>query len=359
MKRYASYIWPVVMIICIEVCKRFPGFIEHYYAQGIYKPIGAAMRFIFGWIPFSVGDLLVAMLILWILSRILIIVRLLIKRENVKPILKRSGLVLIRLSLWMYIGFYLLWGLNYYRLGSSYLLGMLPEPYSTQETEKLVQNIVGKIEALSADSIAIDAGKTNDRKLLGLQARQAFKVAEKQYPFMQVKGESLKPNLLGPLQSYTGYGGYLFPLTGEAHANFYSPSFALPFTVCHEMAHQAGFGTESEANLIGFLAAKASNNRAFQYSAYAGIFQYAIAELYNRDSALARSFIDSLPPYYKRDRAEMRRFIETHENPIQPLLNGMYNLYLLSNNQPEGIDSYNYVVAWLIAFGKKYGWDKI
>jgi Protein of unknown function (DUF3810) len=164
---------------------------------------------------------------------------------------------------------------------------------------------------------------------------------------------------LGPLQSYTGYAGYLFPFTGEAQVNFYGPNFTMPFTVCHEMAHQLGFGTESEANLVGFLAARESDSKAFVYSAYAGVHQYALSELFVRDSVLAKNYIDSLPQYFKRDKLALRQFVLEHQSFMQPMLNVVYNVYLLGNNQPEGLESYNYVVAWLIAYGKKFGWTTI
>jgi hypothetical protein len=125
------------------------------------------------------------------------------------------------------------------------------------------------------------------------------------------------------------------------------------------MAHQVGFGSESEANLIGFLVARQSTQKAFQYSAYESIFNYAVGELYNRDTVLAKSYMESMPEYYKRDQAELREFIIKHQNPFQPMLNSVYNFYLTSNNQPQGLESYNYVVAWLIAYAKKYGWHRL
>jgi hypothetical protein len=33
----------------------------------------------------------------------------------------------------------------------------------------------------------------------------------------------------------------------------------------------------------------------------------------------------------------------------------LYGNYLKANNQPKGIETYNEVVSWLIAYRKKYG----
>lgn len=359
MKQYAKYIWPVLIIGIIEVVKFFPGFIEHYYSSSLYPYIGKSLRFFLGWIPFSIGDILIGATIVWILVRVIACLGLMVQGRPVKTYVKEGLLGLIRPALWLYICFYVLWGLNYYRLGSSYLFGISPDTYTTEELDFLTKTLHQKIIHLCRDSVAINSSQTRDRNQLIKEADQAFKHAHKKYPFFHLGVHSIKPNLLGPLQSYTGYAGYLFPLTGEAHVNFYIPAAGLPFTVCHEMAHQAGFGTESEANLVGFITARESPNRSFQYSAYTGAFQYAVSELYLRDSLRAEKYMDSLPIYFKQDQLELREFSMAHRNPFQPVLNAIYNLYLQGNNQPEGLASYNYLVAWLIAYSKKNGWEKL
>jgi hypothetical protein len=359
MKQTLKWILPVSLIIFLEVIKTIPNLIEVYYAQGIYPYIGQALRFVLGWIPFSAGDLTIAMLTGWAIYTFFQIFKG-GKRQPIKKGLLAFGKTVVFWGLWAYVAFYALWGLNYYRLGSSYLMEIEMDSYSTQDVDTLVQCLQQKIVSITkVDSLAINQAKTNNRLSLRDEGMEAYRLASFRYPFMHFKRASLKPNLLGPLQSYTGYAGYLFPLTGEAHVNFYGPTFTMPFTVCHEMAHQLGFGTESEANLVGFLAARESANKAFVYSAYAGVHQYALSELFVRDSLLAKNYIDSLPPYFKRDKLELRKFVADHQSFMQPVLNVVYNLYLLGNNQPEGLESYNYVVAWLIAYGKKFGWNSL
>jgi len=56
--------------------------------------------------------------------------------------------------------------------------------------------------------------------------------------------------------SYLGIGGVYFPFTGEANVNISMPHTSIPFTACHEMAHQIGFAREDEANFIAYIACK-------------------------------------------------------------------------------------------------------
>jgi hypothetical protein len=354
-------IWslPIMLLLLVLWLQVQPDLVEYWYAQGVYPGIGITLRWIFGWIPFSIGDIGIGLFGIWLLYKIIKFISYISKNKNFKAVLAGTLQKVTLIIIWGYVMFHLLWGLNYYRLGSAHLLAIQPSSYTTSDADSLVMHLQNRIMVLCTDSAAISLSKTADRKILKHEAEKAYGIASKQYPFLTFNIGSLKPNLLGPLQSYTGYGGYLFPFTGEAQVNFYGPSFTMPFTVCHEMAHQIGFGTESEANLVGFLAARSGENAAFRYSAYAGVHQYALSELYIRDSMLAKIYIDSLPSYYVRDRKELRKFSLEHQSFLQPVLNSVYNFYLLSNNQPAGLDSYNYVVAWLIAYAKKFGWDAL
>ena len=45
-------------------------------------------------------------------------------------------------------------------------------------------------------------------------------------------------------------------------------------------------------------------------------------------------------------------FWNTYKNPFEPIVKKGYNIYLKSNNQIKGINSYNYVVDLLISYFK-------
>ncbi len=350
---------PLSLLVLLEVFKLFPEQVENWYSLGIYPGISKFFRAIFGRIPFSVGDLMVAFAIAWLLFKIIVF---LAKRQTGKWksvfSLSMAGRI-IRPLLWLYIAFHLCWGLNYYRRGSTAIMHLQLAPYTAAEADTLMQQIQLRLDYAVKDSAGIANATTNRRQLLGQNAFEAYRSAAEKYPIPAFETMSLKPILLGKWQAYAGYAGYIFPFTGEAQADFYVPPFTLPFTVCHEMAHQLGFGAESEANLIGFLAAKESNNPAFVYSAYAGVHRYALRELFLLDSVKARVYIDRIPPILKKDLEAQYRFQEAHSSFLQPALDAAYTLYLQGNNQPLGLQSYNRVVAWLIAYGKKYGWESI
>ncbi len=44
-----------------------------------------------------------------------------------------------------------------------------------------------------------------------------------------------------------------------------------------------------------------------------------------------------------------------NRNLVEPFMTGVYDQYLKLNNQPKGRATYNEVIAYLIAYMKKFG----
>ncbi|HEY8387647.1 MAG TPA: DUF3810 family protein, partial [Parasegetibacter sp.] len=171
----------------------------------------------------------------------------------------------------------------------------------------------------------------------------------------QIKYEmpSLKKSVFGWLGNYAGISGYLNPFTGEAQINARIPLFYQPAVASHEVAHQLGYSSETEANFIGFLSAFDSPNPAFRYAAYYDIFMYGIREMYRRDSLRAGEIWIRVHPRVQKDRAEFREYLRKYRSILSPLVSGVYDSYLKANEQQSGINSYEEVVGLLIAWYRK------
>ncbi len=92
---------------------------------------------------------------------------------------------------------------------------------------------------------------------------------------------------------------------------------------------------------------------------YFDIYNYAAGEVYRRDSALFRSFQQKLHPQVTMDIRELRSFYKKYKNPIEPVITWSYGHFLKANNQPGGKQTYNEVVAWLVAYYKTFGIEAI
>lgn len=195
----------------------------------------------------------------------------------------------------------------------------------------------------------------NKKKKLFSAADEAYDELAKKYSFLKYQPRSIKPSIYSYLGNYLGFQGYYNPFSGEGQVNTTIPRFLEPFVTTHEIAHQFGYARENEANFVGYLACRYYASPVFKYSVYFDMYRYAIGELYNLDSTLARTYQQKLLPQVVKDQKELRRFFERYKNPIEQLVMWGYGHFLRANNQPAGQRSYNEVVAWLIAYYKKFG----
>jgi hypothetical protein len=195
----------------------------------------------------------------------------------------------------------------------------------------------------------------NKKNRLFKSAEKAFQELEKKYSFLRYDPRSIKPSIYSYLGNYLGFQGYYNPFSGEGQVNTTIPRVLEPFVTTHEMAHQLGYAKENEANFVGYLACRAYESNVFRYSVYFDMYNYAISEIFHRDTALARSFQEKRHPQHVKDVKELINFYRRYDNPIQEAIMWGYGHFLKANNQPAGKKSYNEVVNWMIAYYKKFG----
>jgi hypothetical protein len=338
-----------VQILLMRWITQDPQDIEKYYSNGMYPVISSFFRILLGWIPFSIGDLLLFYFVFYVLRFIYRIFKTRFKRFGHKLI----G-VLAFFSV-IYFCFYFFWGLNYYREPLSKNLGYETTEYSTEELRQLSEYLIQQLNATQMQITQSDTLKVKNpysqREMYKL-ARQGYDSLSQTYPQFTYRFGTAKSSLMSLLQSYNGTSGYLNPLTGEAQVNSRIPKTSYPTTVCHEMSHQIGFAAENEANFIGFLASLYNEDIYFQYAAYRMATRYAIFELYKRDQDQYWEVYKTIHQGIIKDFKASSDFWDQYENPFEPLMKKGYNAYLKSNNQDKGIQSYNYVVDLLVNYYK-------
>jgi len=344
----------VLLAVIIRVMSFFPEVIEKYYSTGLYPVIASIQRFLFGWVPFSVGDLLYACAAIYLLVNIFRLLRTIIRKKADKLYWRTCFYRLAAAILIIYIVFNLFWGLNYNREGMASQMHLQMRPYATDELQQVMTIIVKRL-----DSTNVKALQTRNvylqKQALFREAYHGYQLAKPQYTHLSYSIKSVKPSLFSYLGDYLGYSGYYNPFTGEAQVNTTVPVFIQPFTTCHEMGHQLGYAKENEANFAGYLSGKSSTDAAFVYSVYFDLYNYGMPELFGRDSIRAKELIKQKPLQVKKDILALRKFYASYENPIEPYIRRLYGQYLRANEQPSGMQSYNEVMAFLIAYYKKYG----
>ena len=339
--------WLILLpgIILVKLAASSPYFIEKYYASGFYPATSTLQRYVLGWVPFSIGDLLYLLAgisILWLLVKAFRYLR-----SDTKT---KSGLLLgvgnlISIIICIYLSFNILWGLNYNRNSPAARFGLV-------EQDSAAAPELARISAILLDK----TNRSRPSHFISFARSRAIAIDlfKEQGP-LHVIPASIKPSLFGKLGNYMGYSGYYNPFSGEAQVNTTVPDFLIPFVTCHEMAHQAGFAKENEANFVGFLAARKSTDSSMLYSTYFNMFLYANGQLRRLDSAVARSNYEKLSAGALADLASYRLFLKKYDSPLGTFVDAFYDRYLKLNQQPAGAMTYNRVVLWLLAYYKKNG----
>ena len=336
----------LVQILLIQFLKQYPSFIEKWYSLGLYPWIGSVSRGLWGWIPFSVGDIFYTLIIVlalrWIYKNAKGF-----RYEPVKLVFEITAYVSV-----VYFMFHLLWGLNYYRepLHLSLNLG---DDYTTEQLIAITNRVVEKSNELHnalgyADSVKIDVPYT--QKQMFELTQNSYANLQKTFTNLSLQPTSVKKSIWSLGLTYMGYSGYLNPFSGEAQVNGLIKSYKFPVVACHEQAHQLGYAKENEANFIATLAAIHNDDNYIKYTGYIFALRYCVNELSYRDKDVYQQTLQTIHPGILKSYKEMRDFWDRSNHPMEELSKDWYNLFLTANNQPKGIKTYSYMVALMVNY---------
>ena len=334
----------------MQLVENNPTFIERYYSNGIYPYISSFLRILLGWVPFSVGDVLLGIGLLIFLRFIYLLII-----TKFRFFFKKM-VHLIAIFSAIYFCFYFFWGLNYYREPLAKSLNYTQQKYSTEQLQKVTNKIINQLNSCHIAITKKDSLKVINpysQKEMYAIAVSGYDNLSNDFPQLKYQFSSVKSSLMSLLQSYNGTSGYLNPLTGEAQVNDRIPKTSYPTTTCHEMAHQIGFAAENEANFVAFLAANYNDDVYFKYASYRMAFGYCISEIRKRDRKLSKELWQLVNTGIIKDFNASYNFWQQYKNPFEPLVKKGYSAYLKANKQEKGVESYNYVVDLFISYFEK------
>lgn len=335
-----------------------PG-LRHFYLFGFYPVFSRLWRTLTAWCPFSVGDILYILASLWLLTGVVRFVRDLLRVKRRKwawlITLLRFGLIVII----AYTVFMVFWGMNY-RYDRLYTdLKVRARPFYTSQIIHLCNTLADRLDRQHRLLAGNDSLPVTDFLTFSeIRARVPVNYSRisHKWPSLHYVFPSIKRSMFGYMMNYAGITGYFNPFTGEAQVNTTPMPAGLPFTACHEVAHQLGFAAEDDANFIGYLVAATSPDLHFRYAANFVMFLYGVHALSLHDPESADSLFETLiTPGVKKDYDSYFSFYARYRTSLRPVLNDFYDRYLKANEQEKGIRSYNEVISLLIDYMKRYG----
>ena len=251
----------------------------------------------------------------------------------------------------------LMWGLNYYAGPLSDDLRLEVAQYTLSELKEATEYYRDKANILSEQVKRDGSGVAQlaDFDTLAERAGEGFEVLTLEHSYPVFAGCKLPVKKLGWADMYSSMGitGVTFGITGEAAVNPQIPDVALPFTMCHEMAHRMCIANERDANFAAFLACSVHPDVEFEYSAYFMAYRYcfnALSTIRTQDGVLAAKEVkEGVGQKLQLDLNNYSSFFSQKRNDAAASFADTANdTYLRSSGDSAGIGSYSQVCDLLV-----------
>ena len=250
-----------------------------------------------------------------------------------------------------------MFGLNYYAGSLSDDLRMEVSRYTVSELAEATEYYRDRANELAARVNRDGSGVASFSSFqeLARQAGDGFHTLTYEYYYPVFAGSTEPVKELGWADMYTSMGitGFTCGITGEAAVNPQIPDVALPFTICHEMAHRMCIAPERDANFAAFLAASVNDSVEFQYSAYFMAFRYCynvLATANSTEAAAAAGRVSSgISDQMRRDIQDYDSFFSSKKDDTATRVADTVNdTYLKASGDSAGIQSYGQVCDLLV-----------
>ncbi len=362
----------LVLLAVMWAISMMPGLVEKVYTEGLGQLLARFLAAISGVFSFSLGEILLAALILWILAGLSRAVYYAIRRERRGLNALACGLLqLVTATLVLTCSFYLAWGLNYARAGLATRLnwehGVNPgadrslDDIDPEELARLCEELVEATNAAYAQAHGCeDIGRPSAPASL----KRVDKIIDRAYervadylglhPSFAVSRGLAKPVLISKIMCYGLLAGLYCPWTGEANYNRLAPGAKLPHIIAHEKAHQRAVASEDEANFFGYLACASSDDPYVRYSGYLFAQQQLLRELRRVDKDRAKELIARRYRGVRRDIEAEREFWTKHQGKLSEMSHTVNDAYLKANRVKGGTLSYQMSARLLVLFARQH-----
>ena len=347
----AALVLPLLLVALFEGLKGNKALMDGW-VSGVMAPVEQFLGRLWSVFPFSVAEVLTALVlagsVFWIIRAVVLAIR---RREG-KAFLRRL-LALACAVLWLWAAVCWMWNAAYYASGFQEKSGLTVEPYSVETLAQVTALFAQRTAEYSTQVARDESGLfAEDREELFARGVPIYEELTREFPCLELETSvRVKPLVFSRLQSILGFTGVYFPFTGEANVNVDAPLCLLPATIAHEMAHQRMVASEQEANFVGIAAAVSCGDPVFQYSGWLmGLIQLCNA-LYDVApqtwQAIARS---TFTAELSQDWQDNNQYWAAMRSPVEDRAEQVYDSFLKGNGQSLGIRSYGACVDLLVTY---------
>lgn len=372
----------LVLLSLITLTKLIPlwGFI---YTTRIYPIIGSLLSPISGLFPFAVGDIFIALSIVWVIFYPIYEIKwrkqlakrffFLAAKRGCYP---KKKVVFGRVAeylLWVYAWFYIAWGLNYSQPNIYCRTGMKPAEVSEAKFREFAYRYADSINYLSEERRVkseetafddqresqfngiVDDGLKNrvrDAVLKGyneIGAKEGINAPFNQHPHA-------KTMLFTPLSSMSGVTGSMGPFFCEFTLNGDICPHDYPAIYAHEFAHLLGIANEGEANFYSYIVCTASSDKTVKFSGYYHIFFHVLRNVFDiLGEKEGEKFLKYIrPEIIQLAKSDRNYWLSKRCKVLDAAQDFIFDLYLRGNHVAEGRKSYSGVVGLILAWESRH-----
>lgn len=330
-----------VLLLIVWLTQTIPAMGE-IYARSAYPVISLCLSSFSRLIPFALGDLFIFLSIVGVISYpIYARIR---KKRAWKTILLRDGEYL----LWIYVWFYLAWGLNYSQPQFYQRTGITYSQYDQEILQDFVNTYIDSLNRSYTPVNSIDK-ELVCRETVRLYNEISDSLGVHRPPHQTPRAKTM---LFTPFISMVGVTGSMGPFFCEFTLNGDLLPVNYPATYAHELAHLLGITSEAEANFYAYQVCTRSYAMGIRFSGYFSVLNHIMR---NAQHLLPE---DEYMKLIKRIRPEIIElakqnqayWVAKYSPVIGTIQDKIYDLYLKGNKIESGRQNYSEVVGLLISY---------
>lgn len=318
---------------------RFSPQVAEWYARHLYPVVSSVLSFVSGLFPFSVGDCLIYGSIFGLLVYLACSI-------GKRTFLWKGLCFVLEYLAWVYVWFYLAWGLNYFRED---FFTRSKTAYVAYAPDKFKSFLVAYTDSLNAAYVPF--GRVDSSEVAS-EIKKGYRRIAGRFG-LNVPLDRLRPKrmLLTSWMSKVGVMGYMGPFSGEFHLNGELLPVQYPSVYAHEMAHLLGIAGEAEANLYSYLVCTASDVPEIRFSGYFSLFPYVLGNAYQLlTKEEFNHWKETVSPEIKSLYTDKVSYWQSRYSPlVGDLQDLVYNWFLKGNNIPSGRQNYSEVIGLVMA----------
>ncbi len=309
--------------------------VERRYSNGAYPAIDRVVRSITGPLPFTLGDVLLFVAIVWLVRFWIVSFR-----RDVGGRIAILGMLALRTAAIVcaiFVWFAVSWAFNYERVPVADKIVLHNERTDEDSVARFADHAVDELTRL-ADA-AHREEKMSDGQFQELLIPRFNAITARLGDDATFAPPRIKPTIFQPLMQLSATNGFTDPWTHEVNLDASSFFFERPAIYAHEWAHISGFADESEANFISFVACTTSRDPLLAYSGWVLLW-------FNLPSSVHTTHLMGRTAY--NDIIDIqKRYVKNVNKQVEKVSQQTYNVYLKSNHVKAGYASYHIFVRWV------------